>query len=570
MIRFETLRWKNFLSTGDEFIEISLNSDPSTLVVGENGSGKSTLLDALTFVLFSKPFRRINKPQLVNSVNERGCLVEIEFVVGSKSYFIRRGMKPNLFEIYVNGEIIDQDSTTRDYQEHLEKYILKLNYKSFTQIILLGSSSFQPFMQLTTANRREVIEDLLDINVFSTMNQLLREKFAVNKNDLLFVDQRMEVNNERIDMQQGYINEVEEINRNKIEKTQRSIDNSKSQISGIDLAILDMRKELADLMSRTKDNELLTDRQQSFKLLGNQISSNIRKMKKDVKFFEDNDDCPTCGQKLDENHTEHIVEEKTSKLKESVSGLENLEKEMEGVNKSIENISEILNQAKEKEMDIQKNRHTIDGIEKYIQKMDEEILYLNKVKERADGDAEKLDALIEKKLEMESEKEELSIENQYLSLSSELLKDTGIKTRIIRQYLPIMNNQVNKYLTAMDSYFNFTIDENFNETIKSRYRDEFSYDSFSEGEKMRIDLALLFTWRAVAKMKNSASTNLLVLDEVFDSSLDTNGTDEFLKLLQSLGLKSNVFVISHKGDTLYEKFDNVIKFEKVQNFSKVV
>ena len=570
MIEFETLRWKNFLSTGDEFIEISLNSEPSTLVVGENGSGKSTLLDALTFVLFSKPFRRINKPQLINSVNERGCLVEIEFKVGSKSYFIRRGLKPNLFEIYVDGEIIDQDSTTRDYQEHLEKYILKLNYKSFTQIIVLGSSSFQPFMQLTTANRREVIEDLLDINVFSTMNQLLREKIAVNKNDLLFVDQRMEVNNERIDMQQGYINEVEEINRNKIEKTQRSIDNSKSQIDGIDLAILDMRKELADLMARTKDNELLTDRQQSFKLLGNQISSNIRKMKKDVKFFEDNDDCPTCGQKLDENHAEHIVEEKTSKLKESVSGLEKLEIEMEGVNKSIENISEILRQANEKEMDIQKNRHTIDGIEKYIQKMDEEILYLNKVKERADGDAEKLNALIEKKLEMESEKEELSIENQYLSLSFELLKDTGIKTRIIRQYLPIMNNQVNKYLTAMDSYFNFTIDENFNESIKSRYRDEFSYDSFSEGEKMRIDLALLFTWRAVAKMKNSASTNLLVLDEVFDSSLDTNGTDEFLKLLQSLGLKSNVFVISHKGDTLYEKFDSVIKFDKVQNFSKVV
>ena len=570
MIEFETLRWKNFLSTGDEFIEISLNSDPSTLVVGENGSGKSTLLDALTFVLFSKPFRRINKPQLINSVNERGCLVEIEFVVGSKSYFIRRGMKPNLFEIYVNGEIVDQDSTTRDYQEHLEKYILKLNYKSFTQIILLGSSSFQPFMQLTTANRREVIEDLLDINVFSTMNQLLREKFAINKNDLLFVDQRIEVNNERIDMQQGYISEVEEINRNKIEKTQRSIDNSKSQIDGIDLALLDQRKELDDLMARAKDYDLLTDRQQSFKLLGNQISSNIRKMKKDVKFFEDNDDCPTCGQKLDENHTEHIVEEKTSKLKESVDGLEKLEIEMEGVNKSIKNISEILGQANEKELDIQKNRHTIDGIEKYIQKMDEEIQYLNKVKEKADGDAEKLNAFIEKKLEMESEKEELAIENQYLSLSFELLKDTGIKTRIIRQYLPIMNNQVNKYLTAMDSYFNFTIDENFNESIKSRYRDEFSYDSFSEGEKMRIDLALLFTWRAVAKMKNSASTNLLILDEVFDSSLDANGTDEFLKLLQSLGLKSNVFVISHKGDTLYEKFDNVIKFDKVQNFSKVV
>ena len=570
MIEFETLRWKNFLSTGDEFIEISLNSDPSTLVVGENGSGKSTFLDALTFVLFSKPFRRINKPQLINSVNERGCLVEIEFVVGSKSYFIRRGMKPNLFEIYVNGEIVDQDSTTRDYQEHLEKYILKLNYKSFTQIILLGSSSFQPFMQLTTANRREVIEDLLDINVFSSMNQLLREKIAINKNDLLFVDQRIEVNNERIDMQQGYISEVEEINRNKIEKTQRSIDNSKSQIDGIDLALLDHRKELDDLMARAKDYDLLTDRQQSFKLLGNQISSNIRKMKKDVKFFEDNDDCPTCGQKLDENHTEHIVEEKTSKLKESVDGLEKLEIEMEGVNKSIENISKILGQANEKELDIQKNRHTIDGIEKYIQKMDEEIQYLNKVKEKADGDAEKLNALIEKKLEMESEKEELAIENQYLSLSFELLKDTGIKTRIIRQYLPIMNNQVNKYLTAMDSYFNFTIDENFNESIKSRYRDEFSYDSFSEGEKMRIDLALLFTWRAVAKLKNSASTNLLILDEVFDSSLDANGTDEFLKLLQSLGLKSNVFVISHKGDTLYEKFDSVIKFEKVQNFSKVV
>jgi len=570
MIEFKFLRWKNFLSTGDEFTEIPLNSDPATLVVGENGSGKSTLLDALTFVLFSKPFRRVNKPQLINSVNGRGCLVEVEFRVGSKTYFISRGLKPNLFEIYVDGEIIDQDATTRDYQEHLEKYILKLNYKSFTQIIVLGSSSFQPFMQLTTANRREVIEDLLDINVFSTMNQLLREKVAVNRSDLSFVDQRMKVNDERIDMQQGYINEVEEINRNKIEKTQSSIDNSKSQIAGIDLAILGQRKELDDLLTRTKDHELLVERQQSFNLLSSQISSNIKKMKKDVKFFNENADCPTCGQKLDEDHTEHILVEKTSKLEESVTGLGELDKELDVVTKSIESMSEILNLANEKEMDIQKNRHTIDGIEKYIQKMDEEIQYLNKVREKADGDAEKLDALIEKKLGMEREKEELAIESQYLSLSFELLKDTGIKTRIIKQYLPIMNKQVNKFLTAMDSYFNFTIDENFNETIKSRYRDEFSYDSFSEGEKMRIDLALLFTWRAVAKMKNSASTNLLILDEVFDSSLDTNGTDEFLKLLQSLGLKSNVFVISHKGDTLYEKFDNVLKFEKVQNFSKVV
>ena len=569
MIEFKTLRWKNFLSTGDEFTEISLSSDPATLIVGENGSGKSTLLDALTFVLFSKPFRRINKPQLINSVNERGCLTEIEFKIGSKTYFIRRGLKPNLFEIYVNGEIIDQDSTTRDYQEHLEKYILKLNYKSFTQIIVLGSSSFQPFMQLTTANRRVVIEDLLDISVFSTMNQLLREKLATNKNDLMFVDKRMEVNDERIDMQQGYIDEVGEINRNKIEKTQRSISNSKSQIGSINQTIDGMREELSELLKGTKEHESLLDTQQSFKLLSSQISSNIKKMKKDVKFFEENADCPTCGQKLDETHTEHILVERTSKLEENIKGLGELEKEIVGVDQSIEKMSIILNRANEKEMDIQKNRHTIDGIEKYIQKMDEEIEYLNKVKDKADGDAEKLEKLIEAKLQMESEKEELAIENQYLVLASELLKDTGIKTRIIKQYLPIMNKQVNKFLTAMDSYFNFTIDENFNETIKSRYRDEFSYDSFSEGEKMRIDLALLFTWRAVAKMKNSASTNLLILDEVFDSSLDTNGTDEFLKLLQSLGLKSNVFVISHKGDTLYEKFDNVVKFEKVQNFSKL-
>ena len=570
MIHFSTVRWKNFLSTGDTFIEMKLDQSPSTLVLGENGSGKSTMLDALTFGLYSKPFRKINKPQLVNSVNEKGMLVEVEFKSGSKSYLVRRGIRPNIFEIYVDGEMMDQDSTTKFYQDRLEKYILKLNHKSFTQIIVLGSSSFQPFMQLSTYNRREVIEDLLDIGVFSTMNQLLKEQVAENSIQLSTAQQNYNLNEERIDMQKKYIEEVNQINENKIENTEGEISTSKVQISDLNEQIETLDYQRQELLGTIEPLSGVSDKLSQMQLYDRQIQSNLKKINQEVDFFNDNEDCPVCGQILDHGHVQSILKVKYDKIKTIEEGYSKLQTEITNIKLEVARLEKFGIGVRDHDDKIKECANSIKVIQRYMDKLATECEYLSKVKDKSEGDEERLLHLLDERYRLGGAMQDFKDRGLYLMCASDMLKDTGIKTKIIRQYLPVMNNLVNKYLTAMDSYFNFTINENFNEIIKSRYRDEFSYDSFSEGEKMRIDLALLFTWRAVAKLKNSASTNLLILDEVFDSSLDANGTDEFLKLLQSLGLKSNVFVISHKGDTLYEKFDNVIKFEKVQNFSKVV
>tara|TARA_Y100000310_G_scaffold133437_3_gene132473 strand:- start:2331 stop:4043 length:1713 start_codon:yes stop_codon:yes gene_type:complete len=570
MIHFSKIRWKNFLSTGDTFTEISLDQSPSTLVIGENGSGKSTMLDALTFGLFSKPFRKINKPQLVNSVNERGMLVEVEFKSGSKNYLVRRGVKPNIFEIHIDGELMDQDSTTKLYQDRLEKYILKLNYKSFTQIIVLGSSSFQPFMQLSTYNRREVIEDLLDIGVFSTMNTLLKEQIAENSIQLSHAKQNYSIIEERIDMQKKYIEEVKQISDNKIENTEGEISTSKIQISDLNeqIEVLDhQRQELLDAIEPLSG---VSDKLSKMQLFDGQIQNNLRKVNQEVAFFNDNEDCPVCGQVLDYRHVQEILKVKYDKIRGIEEGYTKLQSEITSTKSEVTRLEKFASGVRGHDDKIKECASSIKVIQRYMDKLLKEVDYLGKVKDKSEGDEERLSHLLTERYRLGGAIQEFKDHGLYLMSAGDMLKDTGIKTKIIKQYLPVMNNLVNKYLTAMDSYFNFTIDENFSEIIKSRFRDEFSYDSFSEGEKMRIDLALLFTWRAVAKLKNSASTNLLILDEVFDSSLDVNGTDEFLKLLQSLGLKSNVFVISHKGDTLYEKFDSVIKFEKVQNFSKVV
>ena len=570
MIHFSKIRWKNFLSTGDTFTEISLDQSPSTLVIGENGSGKSTMLDALTFGLFSKPFRKINKPQLVNSVNERGMLVEVEFKSGSKNYLVRRGVKPNIFEIHIDGELMDQDSTTKLYQDRLEKYILKLNYKSFTQIIVLGSSSFQPFMQLSTYNRREVIEDLLDIGVFSTMNTLLKEQIAENSIQLSHAKQNYSINEERIDMQKKYIEEVKQISDNKIENTEGEISTSKIQISDLNeqIEVLDhQRQELLDAIEPLSG---VSDKLSKMQLFDGQIQNNLRKVNQEVAFFNDNEDCPVCGQVLDYRHVQEILKVKYDKIRGIEEGYTKLQSEITSTKSEVTRLEKFASGVRGHDDKIKECASSIKVIQRYMDKLLKEVDYLGKVKDKSEGDEERLSHLLTERYRLGGAIQEFKDHGLYLMSAGDMLKDTGIKTKIIKQYLPVMNNLVNKYLTAMDSYFNFTIDENFSEIIKSRFRDEFSYDSFSEGEKMRIDLALLFTWRAVAKLKNSASTNLLILDEVFDSSLDANGTDEFLKLLQSLGLKSNVFVISHKGDTLYEKFDNVIKFEKVQNFSKIM
>ena len=570
MIEFEKIRWKNFLSTGNNFTELALNGHATTLVIGENGSGKSTFLDALTYGLFSKPFRKINKNQIINSVNNKACLVEIEFKIGSKNYLVRRGIKPTVFEIYVDGELINQDSKAKDYQEKLEKQILKLTFKSFTQIILLGSSSFLPFMKLPAAHRREVIEDLLDIQIFSIMNQILKERYSENKTNISDNNQTLNLNLEKIDVQRKYIQEVKEINSDKIVDIRKLIETTNQEMSDIDLKVMALQAEVKSLSENIKDRDNLVSERSKLQQIKISIESMIGKIGSDINFFVNNTNCPVCKQDIEEDHRVEILHNRESVKDSKENGLRELNDHLEDLSGKLAAIELFQDTINDKEKDITSLGYKHSSSEDYVKKLNDEIEYLYKVKKKSYGDDEKLKNLKEEREQLYSSRKRLLKDRDYLSLASNLLKDTGIKTRIIKQYLPVMNKLINGYLNAMDSYFKFTLDENFNELIQSRFRDEFSYENFSEGEKMRIDLSLLFTWRSIAKMKNSANTNLLVLDEVFDSSLDSTGTEEFLKLIQTVGQDTNVFVISHKGDALYEKFENNITFAKVGNFSKVV
>ena len=570
MIQFKKLRWKNFLSTGDSFTEINLDEYPTSLVIGENGSGKSTMLDALTFSLFSKPFRKVNKTQMINTVNAKGCMAEIEFDIGNKSYMVRRGQKPKIFEIYVNDKLLNQDAKVKDYQDRLEKQILKLNYKSFTQIIVLGSSSFQPFMQLPAFHRREVIEDLLDIQIFSIMNQILKERITDNKDELFMNDQTLELNSDKIEIQRKYIQEVKEINNDKITKTKEFILESQKEASDHRRIIETNKTTAEELLGEVAGYDILLGEIKEYEKLESKINNSLEKVQGDIDFFDNHDDCPLCKQGIENDHKLSITFEKNKMVEEKEQGLSVLGNQLTRLNVKRNSIETVQKTISKLDSESERIGYQVDSIDDYIQKLEDEIEYVYEVKKRSYGDDEKLVVLKVDRDRLESKRKRLITDREYFHLASDLLKDTGIKTKIIKQYLPIMNKLINKYLTAMDSYFNFTLDENFNEQIKSRFRDEFSYDSFSEGEKMRIDLALLFTWRSIAKMKNSANTNLLVLDEVFDSSLDTGGTDEFMKLLHSMGQGINIFVISHKGDVLSDKFENVVKFEKIGNFSKVV
>ena len=468
MIHFSKIRWKNFLSTGDTFTEISLDQSPSTLVIGENGSGKSTMLDALTFGLFSKPFRKINKPQLVNSVNERGMLVEVEFKSGSKNYLVRRGVKPNIFEIYIDDELMDQDSTTKLYQDRLEKYILKLNYKSFTQIIVLGSSSFQPFMQLSTYNRREVIEDLLDIGVFSTMNTLLKEQVAENSIQLSHAKQNYNINEERIDMQKKYIEEVKQISDNKIENTEGEIFTSKIQISDLNEQIEGLDQQRQELLDAIEPLSGVSDKLSKMQLFDGQIQNNLKKIDNEVAFFNDNEDCPVCGQVLDYKHVQDILKVKYDKIEELRQGYTRLQGEITSTKSEVARLEKFGTGVRDHDDKIKECASSIKVIQRYMDKLLKEIDYLGKVKDKSEGDGERLSHLLTERYRLGGAMEDFKDRGLYLMCSSEMLKDTGIKTKIIRQYLPVMNNLVNKYLTAMDSYFNFTIDENFSEIIKSR------------------------------------------------------------------------------------------------------
>jgi DNA repair exonuclease SbcCD ATPase subunit len=570
MIKFEKVRWKNILSTGNVFTEIDLCRSTNTLIIGSNGAGKSTILDALCFGLFGKPFRKINKPNLLNSINQSHGVVEVEFTIGKKSYKVVRGIKPNLFEIYCNNDLLNQDSKSKDYQEQLEKSILKLNFKSFTQVVILGSASFVPFMQLSPADRRAIIEDLLDIQIFSSMNAILKEKSSELKEVTSKNKYNIDLTEEKIELQKHNIEEHKKHNDIEIKKKEDEITESEKEIESCENQINNIQSNIEILLKSIDDKTPTEKKISKLNQLESKMDDNIKKNKKDISFYEQNDNCPTCKQGIGEEFRNNQISEIEKKIDTQQKGLEQIKEEIVKLDNRMKDIQKINSEIYKNNNEIIQNNSTIKSLNEFIKKLKNQISDLSNKKNNLEDDNSKLKKLKEELEALISEQQELTIEKQYYEYASTLLKDNGIKTKIIKQYLPIMNKLINKYLTAMDFFVNFNINENFEETIKSRHRDEFSYDNFSEGEKMRIDLALLFTWRQIAKLKNSTNTNLLILDEVFDSSLDSVGTEEFLKLMGEMGSETNIFVISHKGDQLFDKFRSVIRFQKKNNFSEVV
>ena len=569
MIVFKNVRWKNLLSTGNSFIEIQLNKSSNTLIIGDNGAGKSTILDALCFGLFNKPFRSIKKDQLINSVNQGGTLVEIEFMIGNREYLVKRGIKKNLFEIYRDGKLLNQDAKIKDYQEFLEKNILKLNFKSFTQIVILGMS-FIPFMQLRASDRRTIIEDLLDIEIFSVMNYLLRSKVTQNKDDIGTVDIALGLSENEQKLTKIMIDKLKEdktvqIKKNKkdIEEHEEFLKTHKENINQIIKKIEEFNESISDESNARGKIDSLHDYQRD-------IEKNIDKYEDEIEFYEKNEACNTCRQDIPKTFRKSMIENFHAKMHECGQALLKIGNVLQEKEKRIHEIDTILNRVDLQKAEIAHNQNTIDACTQYIKKVAKQNEEISQMADDIDEKKKELN-VIDVDIEIyNKEKEKLSNQKYLYELAATMLKDGGIKTRIIKQYLPIMNKLINKYLAEMDFFVSFNLDENFNESIKSRHRDEFTYDSFSEGEKMRIDLALLFTWRAVAKLKNSANTNLLILDEVFDSSLDAAGTDEFMRILNNLVKNTNVFVISHKGEILFDKFKSVLKFEKRKNFSQII
>ena len=568
MIHFETVRWKNFLSTGNNFTEIELDRNSTTLIIGENGAGKSTILDAMCFGLFGKPFRNINKPQLLNSVNASAAVVEVEFRIGTKKVKVIRGIKPNIFEIHVNGKLYNQDANSRDYQKYLEQQILKLNYRSFTQVVILGSSTFVPFMQLKSKHRREVVEEILDIQIFSLMNMLLKQQLKTISDDMREADYKFNLTTEKVGLQEKYIDEMFMHKENLIKEKTSLIGGNEEEIFKKNLDIKFYTTNNHELLSYIADTDKVNDKHTKLKDIQSQLKEKHRAHTKLVGFFESNEDCPTCQQHIDETFKSSMIDKKKGDADNVTSGMEELKEELSKVTSRQKEINDIAVKIRDNEVHIAKENSSLIQLEKFNATLQLEIDQLTSG-EVNKSDHNELKSLKETLSGIDIQKSKLREDQTYSEAARSMLQDTGIKTKIIKQYLPIMNKLINTYLTSMEFYVNFTLNDNFEETIKSRYRDEFTYDSFSEGEKMRIDLALLFTWRAVAKMKNSTNTNLLILDEIFDSSMDSTGTDEFLKILNTLG-DENVFVISHKQDVLADKFRSTIKFEKTKNFSHIM
>jgi len=568
MILFKKLRWKNLLSTGNVFTEIDLNSHDSTLIVGENGAGKSSILDALSFVLFGKAFRKINKPQLINTITEKGLVVEVEFSIGINEYKIIRGMKPNIFEVYQNNILLNQSAEMKDYQEVLEKQIIKVNHKSFSQVVVLGSATFQPFMQLPGGQRREIIEDLLDLQIFTTMNSLLKDKVLINNEHISQINSTKKIIEERIKLTKEHLLEIQNNNDQIINEKKLRIEETDKQIVDMDIEYLKFESKTKDLSLSIEDESKIGKRINQLSQLKHKIEAKRALLDNDINFFKKHENCPTCTQTISSEFREKTVFNKSNEIENIDTALEDLIKQYDETNARLNEIMEVHMDLNTQKIEAHKVKMKISSLIEYRNNLDEEIKKINQ-KSLNKEDNKIVD--FEKELENVKIKfNTLNEDKQLLGAAAYLLKDGGIKSRIIKQYVPVINKLINKYLSAMDFFVQFELDEEFNETIKSRFRDEFSYASFSEGEKMRINLAILFTWRAVAKLRNSVSTNLLIMDEVFDSSLDSNGTEEFIKILNNLTIDTNTFIISHKTDQLYDKFSEVIRFKKLKNFSRIV
>ena len=556
MIVFEKVNWKNFLSTGNTPTEIILNKYSTTLVTGENGSGKSTMLDALTFGLFGKAFRGIKKDQLVNSVNERGCLVEVYFFIGKKKYHIIRGIKPTRFEIYVNDKMLNQDASSRDYQKHLETNILKLNYRSFTQVVMLGSSSFIPFMQLTAKARREVVEEILDIKIFSLMNWILKQKAKALKARQVELRHEDDLLDTKISMTSNHISKIKEKSKTSKDAVEKKVTDNAKQIQKFKEEVLDWTENVLP------KHEAFKEEQSEHIRVRSKLNTTSDRMKSEIDWFKENNDCPTCEQPIDNGFKSKAIHSRQDKMMSCACGIVRMDEqlsEMDARERLYDNI----------EVDTAKKRTSMEALVKFNNELMSEIENLSNIDTELAEDKTKLKIYKEDKKVVEKEKNTLTSDQNYYIIAKQLLQDSGIKTKIVRKYLPVMNDFINMYLSKLEFQVKFELDEEFNETIRSRYRDEFSYANFSEGEKMRIDLDLLFTWRQIAKMKNSTNTNLLILDEIFDSSLDANGTDEFLKILNTLS-DENVFLVSHKPDLSVDKFEHSVVFEKQNNFSRMI
>ena len=569
MIIFRTLSWKNFLSTGNYKTTVDFTRHDNTLVSGENGAGKSTMLDALTFSLFGKSFRGINIPQLPNSINEKDCEVEITFTIGNDEYRVFRSLKPKKFEIYKNDNLLDQDAKAKDYQKILEEQILKMTYKSFCQVVILGSSNYIPFMQLSAADRRAVVENLLDIDVFSVMNTLVKARLQMTKEYIKDTDYKIEIAKNKIEEKQKLVKTLEKKSNDSVEKYENEIKENRKMISEYNHIIEGYQNNISHLMDQIKDRDILPNSLLTMESEEKELKNKIKAIQKNTKFYQENDTCPSCKQDIQQHHRECVFAEN--------------EKEKEEINEQLEQLLERIDSVQKRLNDINAVLSTVDGIEKAVSKKQNEVSvssqYIDKMQKNIESVFNETSEIEETKKEMNElvgegkehvkRRKELVEDQHYYSIASTLLKDSGIKSKIIKHYLPIMNKLINKYLADMDFFCKFNLDENFNESIKSRHRDEFTYHSFSEGERLRIDLSLLLAWREIARLKNSVNCNLLILDEVFDSSLDGVGTEEFLKILTTFGKRANIFVISHKSDSMTDKFQNHIVFEKKNNFSRI-